>query len=141
MVLVNVIRAAVSELEEHERVSVTAPPEIAVSAPAVNDVVHLLTELTENAASFSAADMPVDISSRMLTTGGTLIEITDRGVGMAPKEMAYANWRLENPPAADINIPKWIGLFVVARLAARHGDQGPVASGRVRRTHGARLAA
>ena len=121
VVLVNVIRAAVSELEEHERVSVITPPEIAVSAPAVNDVVHLLTELTENAASFSAADMPVDISSRMLTTGGTLIEITDRGVGMAPKEMAYANWRLENPPAADINIPKWIGLFVVARLAARHG--------------------
>jgi signal transduction histidine kinase len=121
VVLVNVIRAAVSELEEHERASVTAPPEIAVSAPAVNDVVHLLTELTENAASYSAADMPVDISSRMLTTGGALIEITDRGVGMAPKEMAYANWRLENPPAADINIPKWIGLFVVARLAARHG--------------------
>ena len=119
--LMNVIRAAVSELEEHERVSLTVTPEIAVSAPAVNDVVHLLTELTENAASFSAADMPVDISSRMLTTGGVLIDITDRGVGMSPKEMAYANWRLENPPVADINIPKWIGLFVVARLAARHG--------------------
>ena len=119
--LVNVIRAAVSELEEHERVSLTAPPEIAVCAPAVNDVVHLLTELTENAASFSAADMPVDISSRLLTTGGVLIDITDRGVGMSPKEMAYANWRLENPPVADINVPKWIGLFVVARLAARHG--------------------
>jgi signal transduction histidine kinase len=119
--LVNVIRAAASELEEHERVSVTAPPEIAVSGSAVNDVVHLFTELAENAASFSAADMPVDISSRQLTTGGVLVDITDRGVGMAQKDMAYANWRLENPPAADINIPKWIGLFVVARLAARHG--------------------
>ena len=119
--LTNVIRAAVSELEEHERVALTALPEIAVCAPAVNDVVHLLTELTENAASFSAADMPVDISSRLLTTGGVLIDITDRGVGMSPKEMAYANWRLENPPVADINVPKWIGLFVVARLAARHG--------------------
>ncbi len=119
--LMNVIRAAVSELEEHERVSLTAPPEIAVSAQAVNDVVHLLTELTENAASFSAADMPIDISSRLLTTGGVLVDITDRGVGMSPKEMAYANWRLENPPVADINVPKWIGLFVVARLAARHG--------------------
>ena len=119
--LMNVIRAAVSELEEHERVSLTASPEIAVSAQAVNDVVHLLTELTENAASFSAADMPIDISSRMLTTGGVLIDITDRGVGMSPKEIAYANWRLENPPVADINVPKWIGLFVVARLAARHG--------------------
>ena len=119
--LMNVIRAAVSELEEHERVSLTAPPEIAVSAPAVDDVVHLLTELTENATSFSAADMPIEISSRLLTTGGVLVDITDRGVGMSPKEMAYANWRLENPPVADINVPKWIGLSVVARLAARHG--------------------
>jgi signal transduction histidine kinase len=119
--LANVIRAAVSELEEHEHVSLTTPPEIAVSGSAVNDVLHLLTELTENAVSFSAADMPVDVSSRQLTTGGVLVDITDRGVGMGPKDMAYANWRLENPPAADINIPKWIGLFVVARLAARHG--------------------
>jgi signal transduction histidine kinase len=119
--LANVIRAAVSEVEDYERVSLTAPPEIAVSGPAVNDVVHLLAELIENATSFSAGDMQVDISGRLLTSGGVLIDITDRGVGMAAKELAYANWRLEHPPAADINVPKWMGLFVVARLAARHG--------------------
>ena len=119
--LVNVIRAAVSEIEDYERVSLTAQPDIAVSGPAVNDVVHLLAELIENATSFSAGDMQVDISGRLLTSGGALIDITDRGVGMAPKELAYANWRLEHPPAADINVPKWMGLFVVARLAARHG--------------------
>ena len=50
-----------------------------------------------------------------------MIDITDRGVGMSANELAYANWRLENPPAADIDVPKWIGVFVVARLAARHG--------------------
>jgi hypothetical protein len=50
-----------------------------------------------------------------------LISITDRGVGMSAQEMAHANWRLENPPASDIEVPKWIGLLVVARLAARHG--------------------
>jgi hypothetical protein len=65
--------------------------------------------------------MPVDVSSQLLTTGGALIEITDRGIGMGPKEMAYANWQLENVPSADGNVPKWMGLFVVARLAARHG--------------------
>ena len=119
--LVNVIRAAVSEVEDYERVSLTAQPDVAVSGPAVNDVVHLLAELIENATSFSAGDMQVDISGRLLTSGGALIDITDRGVGMAPKELAYANWRLEHPPAADINVPKWMGLFVVARLAARHG--------------------
>jgi hypothetical protein len=119
--LAHVIRAAVSELEEYQRVSVTAQPDVAVVGPAVNDVVHLLIELSENATSFSAADMQVDISGRALTSGGVLLEITDRGVGMTPKELAHANWALENPPTADTNIPKWIGLLVVARLAARHG--------------------
>ena len=119
--LAHVIRASVSELEEFQRVSTTAQPDVAIVGPAVNDVVHLLIELTENATSFSAADMQVDISGRALTSGGVLLEITDRGVGMTPKELAHANWALENPPTADTNIPKWIGLLVVARLAARHG--------------------
>jgi signal transduction histidine kinase len=119
--LVNVIRAAVSEVEDYERVSLTAQPDVAVSGPAVNDVVHLLAELIENATSFSAGDMQVEISGQLLASGGVLIDVTDRGVGMAPKELAYANWRLEHPPATDINVPKWMGLFVVARLAARHG--------------------
>lgn len=119
--LVNVIRAAVSEIEEYERVSLNAQPDIAVCGPAVNDVVHLLAELAENATSFSAAEMPIDISGRLLATGGVLVDITDRGVGMGAKEMAYANWRLENPPLADIDASKWMGLFVVGKLAARHG--------------------
>jgi signal transduction histidine kinase len=116
-----VIRAAMSEIEDHERVSYTGHPDIAVRGPAVNDLAHLLAELTENATSFSAGDMPVDVSSKLLATGGALIEITDRGIGMAPKDMAYANWQLENAQAPDVNVPKWMGLFVVARLAARHG--------------------
>ena len=120
MALVNVVRAAVSEIEEYERVSLHAQPDIAVSGPVVNDTVHLLAELTENATSFSAVDMPVEVSGYQMNSG-VVIDITDRGVGMSGKELAYANWRLENPPAVDIDVPKWIGLFVVARLAARHG--------------------
>jgi hypothetical protein len=119
--LVNVIRAAVSEIEEYERVSLNAQPDIAVRGPAVNDVVHLLAELIENATSFSAAEMSVGISGQLLTSGGVLVDVTDRGVGMSAKEMAYANWQLENQSAKEINVLKWMGLFVVARLAARHG--------------------
>jgi signal transduction histidine kinase len=121
MVLMNVIRAAVSEIEEYERVSVHALPDIAVSGPAVNDMVHLLAELIQNATSFSAVDMPVEISSQLLNTGGALISIIDRGVGMSVQDISHANWRLENPPPVDIDVPKWIGLLVVARLAARRG--------------------
>jgi signal transduction histidine kinase len=121
--LANVLNAAVSEVEGYERVMVEAQPDIAVRGAAVGDLAHLFAELTENATSFSAADMPVVISGRVLGTGGVLVEIADRGIGMTEKEMAYANWQLENPSAADINAAKWMGLFVVARLAARHGTR------------------
>jgi signal transduction histidine kinase len=115
------IKAAAAEIEEGERVSSNVQPDIAVRGSAVGDVVHLLAELAQNATSFSSADMPVHITGQTLTTGGVLVDITDRGIGMTAKEMAYANWQLENPPATDIDASKWMGLLVVARLAARHG--------------------
>ena len=121
VMLGDVIRAAVAQTGEYERVSVSVQPDIAVSGPAVIDVVHLIAELAENAASLSAADTPVDISGRALVTGGVLVEVTDQGVGMNPETMAQANWRLENPPPVDVAVSRNMGLFVVGRLAARHG--------------------
>jgi hypothetical protein len=119
--LAHLVEAAVAEVEEYQRVSFEVQPDIAVRGQAVNDVVHLLVELIENATSFSAVEMPVDIKGHILTSGGALVEITDRGIGMAAKEMAYANQQLDNPPGADIDVPKWMGLLVVAQLAVRHG--------------------
>ena len=138
--LVNVIRAAVSEIEEYERVSVRTQPDIAVSGPAVNDVVHLIAELAENAASLSAADTPVDISGRPLAGGGVLVEVTDQGVGMNPDMMAQVNWRLDNPSATDITAYRKMGLFVVGRLAARHGIKVRLQPTELRRPYRARLA-
>jgi signal transduction histidine kinase len=119
--IVDVLRAALSEIEHYERVTVNAPPRISVRAHAVSDVVHLTAELVENATSFSAAESPVTITARSLTSGGLLLEIADQGVGMAEDEMAHANWRLDNPPTVDVAVSRRMGLFVVARLAARHG--------------------
>ena len=119
--LVDVLRAAVSEIEQYERVSLNVQPGIAVRGQAVNDVVHLLSELVENATSFSAAETPVAVSGHLLNSGGVLLDITDQGVGMGAEEMAHANWRLDNPPVVDVAVSRRMGLFVVARLAARHG--------------------
>jgi hypothetical protein len=119
--LVDVLRASLSEIEHYERVTVNAPPRVSVRAQAVSDVVHLAAELIENATSFSAAESPVTITARLLSSGGLLLEITDQGVGMAEDEMAHANWRLDNPPTVDVAVSRRMGLFVVARLAARHG--------------------
>jgi hypothetical protein len=119
--LVDVLRAAVSEIDQYERVALNVQSGIAVRRDAVRDVVHLTAELVENATSFSAADHPVTIAAYVLNTGGALIEITDQGVGMKAEDMANANWRLDNPPMVDVAVSRRMGLFVVARLAARHG--------------------
>jgi len=132
VVLVDVLRAAVSEIEQYERVTLNVQPGIAVRGQAVNDVVHLLSELAENATSFSSADTPVIVAGHLLSSGGVLLDITDQGVGMGAEEMAHANWRLDNPPVVDVAVSRRMGLFVVARLAARHGIRvrlRPAASG------------
>jgi hypothetical protein len=102
-------------------VTLNVQPGIAVRGQAANDVVHLLAELVENATSFSAAETPVAVSGHLLNSGGVLLDITDQGVGMGAEEMAHANWRLDNPPVVDVAVSRRMGLFVVARLAARHG--------------------
>ena len=130
--LVDVLRAALSEIEHYERVTLNVQPGISVRGQAVSDVVHLVAELVENATSFSAADTPVTIAGHLLSSGGVLLEITDQGVGMGAEEMAHANWRLDNPPVVDVAVSRRMGLFVVARLAARHGIRvrlRPAASG------------
>jgi signal transduction histidine kinase len=119
--LIDVLRAAVSEIEQYERVTMIAQPGVAVRGPAVNDVVHLIAELAENATSFSSTDTPVAVSGHLLNSGGVLLDITDQGVGIGAEEMAHANWRLDNPPVVDVAVSRRMGLFVVARLAARHG--------------------
>ncbi|HYZ56544.1 MAG TPA: nitrate- and nitrite sensing domain-containing protein [Streptosporangiaceae bacterium] len=119
--LVDVLRAAVSEIEQYERVVLNVQPGIAVVGQAVNDVVHLVAELLENATTFSPEDAQVYVSGQPLTSGGVLIDITDSGVGISDQEMAQMNWRLDNPPVVDVAVSRRMGLFVVGRLAARHG--------------------
>jgi signal transduction histidine kinase len=119
--LVDVLRAAISEIEQYERVVLNVQPGIQVIGQAVNDIVHLVAEIVENATTFSPEDTQVYVTGQPLTSGGVLLDITDNGVGIAEQEMAHANWRLDNPPVVDVAVSRRMGLFVVGRLAARHG--------------------
>jgi signal transduction histidine kinase len=119
--LVDVLRAAISEIEQYERVVLNVQPGIQVVGQAVNDVVHLVAEVVENATTFSPEDTQVYVTGQPLTSGGVLLDITDNGVGISEQEMAHANWRLDNPPVVDVAVSRRMGLFVVGRLAARHG--------------------
>ncbi len=119
--LADVARAAVSEIEQYSRVTLKIQPGIAVTGPAVSDVVHLLAEVIENATIFSAKDTPVHVAAQELTSGGVLIEVSDSGVGIPEARLAEMNWRLDNPPVMDVSVSRHMGLFAVARLAERHG--------------------
>ena len=119
--LADVARAAVSEIEHYSRVSLKVQPGIAVTGPAVSDVVHLLAEVIENATIFSAKDTPVHVATQEPTSGGVLIEVSDSGVGIPDARLSEINWRLDNPPVIDVSVSRHMGLFAVAHLAERHG--------------------
>ncbi|WP_184292945.1 nitrate- and nitrite sensing domain-containing protein [Nocardiopsis algeriensis] len=119
--LVDVLRGAVSEVEQYERVNVRAPSHISVLGRPVNDVIHLVAELVENATSFSPHDTEVLVSAKALDNGSVQVEITDSGIGMAAEDLAAINARLASPPVIDVAVSRRMGLFVVSRLAHRHG--------------------
>ena len=119
--LVDVLRGAVSEVEQYERVNVRAPSHISVLGRPVNDVIHLVAELVENATSFSPHDTEVLVSAKTLDNGGVQVDVTDSGIGMAPDDLEAINARLARPPVIDVAVSRRMGLFVVSRLAHRHG--------------------
>jgi hypothetical protein len=118
--LADMIRAAISEVEEFTRVQQITVDEVRVSGHAVNDVVHLLAELIENATAFSPPDTVVRIAGQV-TPNGHLVEIEDCGIGMNDEQLAAANERLADPPMFDFALSRLLGFFVVGRLAQRYG--------------------
>ncbi|MDQ2708625.1 MAG: nitrate- and nitrite sensing domain-containing protein, partial [Actinomycetota bacterium] len=119
--VVDVLRAAVSEIEQYQRVVVQTPPDVQVMGRAASDLVHLVAELLENATSFSAPDTQVVVSSTRTPDDSVLVEIADQGVGMPGEELISANNRLSGPAEVNVSASRRMGLFVVGRLASRHG--------------------
>jgi signal transduction histidine kinase len=118
--LTNVVRAAVSEVEDYARVEVRQLPETAVVGAAVADLTHLLAEIVENAAQFSPPHTRVRVTGEPVGNGYA-VEVEDRGLGMGKETLAEANRRIEQSEALDLFDSDRLGLFVVSRLAARHG--------------------
>ncbi|MFJ9105951.1 nitrate- and nitrite sensing domain-containing protein [Streptomyces sp. NPDC102405] len=119
--LVDVIRAAASEVEQYERVELSGVPEAQIHGRAVTDLVHLLAELLENATTFSSPHSGVLVTAARLPDGRIMVEIHDRGIGLPPGELADINHQLAEPPTVDVAISQRMGLYVVGRLADRHG--------------------
>jgi signal transduction histidine kinase len=118
----DVVRAAIAETEDLDRVVFLVGDEPAVAGSAVTDLTHLLAELTENAVRFSPPDSSVTIRARPDTrgSGAQLLTVEDWGVGMPTEQLEAANALLAEPPEVDMSVSKRLGFHVVARLAARH---------------------
>ncbi|WP_412744581.1 nitrate- and nitrite sensing domain-containing protein [Krasilnikovia sp. MM14-A1004] len=119
--LIDVLRAAQSEVEHYTRIEFgMIDRDIEVSAHAVNDMVHLVAELFDNATAFSPPNSTVLVEARRLGDGA-LLSVEDRGIGISREQLRDLNERLANPPMVDVAVSRMMGLVVVARLANRHG--------------------
>ncbi|WP_305093219.1 ATP-binding protein [Prescottella sp. R16] len=127
------VRAAMSEVEDYRRVQVGSTPNGALSGTVAADVVHLVAELLDNALQASPPDSKVRIAFARAVDGGVLIEISDSGIGVPPDRLAAINERLGAGGEVSPETARHMGLFVVSRLAARHG-----LTVRLRRTHDTR---
>jgi signal transduction histidine kinase len=116
----DILRGAIAEVEEYTRVAVDAVVPAALDGSVVNDITHLLAELIENATTFAPPPTQVHVRGE-LAANGYGIEIEDRGIGMNAEELADANDRLAHPPEFDSADGDRLGLFIVGRLAERHG--------------------
>ncbi|MEU3771767.1 nitrate- and nitrite sensing domain-containing protein [Streptomyces sp. NPDC032472] len=118
--LVDVLRAASSEVEQYERIELAGVSEAEIHGQAVTDLVHLLAELLENATTFSSPQTKVRVNATRLPDGRVMVEIHDKGIGLTAEDFADINHKLANPPTVDAAISQRMGLFVVGRLADRH---------------------
>ncbi|MFF4339169.1 nitrate- and nitrite sensing domain-containing protein [Kitasatospora sp. NPDC001540] len=118
--MVDVVRAAVGEVEDYARVQVRPFPGTGLLGSAVADVTHLIAELVENATVFSPPQTQVTVQGEVVAHGFCL-EIDDRGLGLSEQHLEEINQRLAVEQEFDLADTDRLGLFVVSRLARRHG--------------------
>jgi anti-sigma regulatory factor (Ser/Thr protein kinase) len=118
--MVDVLRAAVAEVEDYSRVNVLPTGQVALVGRAVGDVTHLLAELIENAVTFSPSYTTVEVGGRMAASGYA-VEIEDRGLGMSDENLTAANEQIASSPEFNLSSTARLGLYVVSRLADRYG--------------------
>ncbi|WP_019814613.1 sensor histidine kinase, partial [Saccharomonospora saliphila] len=115
-----IVGAALSEVEDYKRIKVAMTPNLSVPGDVAPDLIHVISELFENATAYSPASEPVSVVSSLTADRQWRIDITDRGAGMPETEIRRANERLAHPPDVDVEVSRRMGLYVVGRLAGRH---------------------
>lgn len=115
----DVLRAAVSEVQDYQRVRLSVS-DLSIRAVAAPNLIHLFAELIDNALSYSPPDSTVSVASVRGVDGGTLVEVSDDGLGMTPEAVASANDSLVTGGEVTTETARRMGLYVVGQLAIRH---------------------
>jgi signal transduction histidine kinase len=117
----DMVRAALGEVEDYQRVAVRDVQPVTVVGSVAADLAHLLAELIENALVFSPEDKAVEVRGRLEADGRYTLAIVDRGVGMTAQAMEASNRRLAGQESFTVAPSKYLGHYVAGNLAARHG--------------------
>ena len=118
--LSDVIRAGLSEVEDYRRVVLRRVDEALITGAVVSELAHMLAELIENGLAFSPPDLEVEIYGRRIATG-YMLAVVDHGVGMTKDQLAKANARLRGEEDFIVAPTRFLGHYVVGRLAQRLG--------------------
>lgn len=116
----DVIRAALGEVEDYQRVEVRPIGDALVPGATASDLVHLLAEMVENGLSFSPPGRPVEVHGRM-TKNGYVLAVIDQGIGMTSEEIESANDRLAGRESYTVAPSRYLGHYVAGNLAQRIG--------------------
>ena len=119
--LVDVVRAAISEIAEYSRAKIASLPDVQVAGRPADDVSHILAELLDNATSKSPQSAVVVVRAERTGDGTLVLTVEDSGIGIPTDQLADINTRLGRPPVLEAATTQHIGLYVVGRLAERHG--------------------
>jgi hypothetical protein len=119
--LLDVVRAAISEITEYSRAQIASLPDVQVAGRPADDVSHILAELLDNATSKSPESAVVVVRAERTGDGTLVLTVEDSGIGIPTDQLADINTRLGRPPVLEAAVTRRMGLYVVGRLAERHG--------------------
>jgi Histidine kinase-, DNA gyrase B-, and HSP90-like ATPase len=119
--LLDVARAAISEITDYGRAQISALPDVRIAGVAADDLSHILAELLENATSKSPESASAVVRAERTGDGTMVVSVEDSGIGIPPDQLAAINMRLGRPPVIDPSVTRGMGLYMVGRLAQRHG--------------------
>ncbi|MGI6871633.1 sensor histidine kinase [Amycolatopsis sp. 3B14] len=118
--LVDVVRGAMSSIDQYARVNIGRIVSLGVVGFASEDLSRLIAELLDNATKSSPPNTPVRVSAHLTEAGSVLVRIEDEGIGLPPDRLQELNDRLSGEPVLDDSSVRHMGLAVVRRLSARH---------------------